>query len=197
MFSVPHKCQCLNLTLRMVVWEAGPLGSVWIIRVEPSWVELVLLRKKPQRAPLPLCHLTTPLEGSLWTSKRVSSVTESSSTLILDSTTSGTVANKFLAAYKLRSLWYFCCGSPHGLRHLPTGLEMVASVGVTGEPPVRPSYRRTWPGGGFILGVSPPHCSEGPRSFQTAHLPLLSSTRFFIPSNYVSDWASLGPAPSC
>lgn len=35
-------------------WEVMPLGGDWIMRVDPSWIGLMPLQKRPPRAPLPL-----------------------------------------------------------------------------------------------------------------------------------------------
>ena len=48
--------------------EVGPLGGDLVMKVEFSWMGLVLLEKRPQKAPLSSCHMKIQLDvgSAVW-----------------------------------------------------------------------------------------------------------------------------------
>ena len=85
-YFVPLLCPCHFCLLRIHMWKLNALmcwylESGYVKRIDPSQIALVPVEKKPQKdfSSLPLCEVT-----GLWAESRLSPVTRSSSTLLLD-----------------------------------------------------------------------------------------------------------------
>lgn len=63
--NVSSQNSCVEILMPTIMVLGDEFGGWWVMRVEPSWMELVFLWKRPHRAPSPLCHMRTPWEDAM------------------------------------------------------------------------------------------------------------------------------------
>lgn len=99
---------CWNEPLKMIIWEGGAFGRCSVIRVEPSWVRLMLCIRDPTEITSPF-HMWGHSEKVLTMNGKRALIKMSPCWYFdLGLTTSRTVRDKCLL---LSSLWYFVIGA--------------------------------------------------------------------------------------